>query len=128
MSNSKTERTGAIATPSMSQAIVTRYYGPTHTKGSRIIARAEAGWTSFPYDHALNSADNHAAAARKLADRYGWHGDWIGGAVPNGNGYVWVDTSFRARDFERIHQLEDKGELDFAEQTELAELNKRNSP
>lgn len=121
----------AVATPSMRQAIVTRYYGPTNTKGSRIIARAEAGWTAFPYDHALNSSDNHAAAARKLADKYEWRGNWIGGAVPNGNGYVWIDASDiaeRWRALERIHQLEDKGELTFDEQAELAELNKRNSP
>jgi hypothetical protein len=44
-------------------AILTRYAGPTNTRGSRIIATWDGGRLSRPYDHALSAPGNHAAAA-----------------------------------------------------------------
>ena len=73
----------------MRQAIVTKYHGPTNTRGSRITARAEAGSVTVDYDHALNAGDNHLAAARRLAEKLGWSGDWFGGGLPSG-GYCFV--------------------------------------
>jgi len=73
----------------MRQAIATKYHGPTNTRGSRISARAEAGAVSVDYDHALNAADNHLAAARRLAEKLGWSGEWFGGGLPSG-GYCFV--------------------------------------
>ena len=79
----------------MYQAIVTKYHGPTNTRGSRISATAEAGRISLSYDHALNWTDNHVAAARKLADRMGWtveagYPALVGGALPGNAGYCFV--------------------------------------
>ena len=59
----------------------TRYYGPTNTKGSKIIATDDwprewvLGERSLrrkfvDYDHALNSTENHEMAARKWLDEY----------------------------------------------------------
>lgn len=73
----------------MWQAIATKYHGCTNTRGSRYSAKAEAGRVTTPTDYALNSGDNHARAARALAQKWGWHGEWVGGALPGG-GYAFV--------------------------------------
>ena len=72
------------------QAIVTKYFGPTTTRGSRIKASASAGSKTVHYDHALNVADNHAAAAKAFAEKMQWSGQWFGGGMPDGNGNVYV--------------------------------------
>jgi hypothetical protein len=54
------------------QAITTVYRGPTDSHGSRVIAKCEAKRITVPWDHALDSADNHAAAALHLMDVLGW--------------------------------------------------------
>jgi hypothetical protein len=64
------------------QAIETEYRGPTNTRGSRIIARAQAGRISVPYDHALSVQENHDRAASELARQRGWAGVWVGGGSP----------------------------------------------
>lgn len=68
------------------QAIITRYHGPTNTRGSRISARAEAGRTSVAYDHALNIDGNHRAAAQALMAKLGWEHDIASGTLPGGDG------------------------------------------
>ena len=68
------------------QAIIVKYRGPTNTRGSRFVASAEAARITKPYDYALNS---EAAAARALAEKYGWAGTWVGGALPSGD-YAFV--------------------------------------
>ena len=72
------------------QAVSTRYRGPTNTRGSRIIAQAEAGRMSFPYDHALDLYANHAAAAAAFAERWGWDGEYVGGGTQDGYCFVRV--------------------------------------
>lgn len=53
--------------------IRTRYHGPTNARGSRISATTISGRRVYvPYDHALNTVDNHTAAARKLAALIAW--------------------------------------------------------
>lgn len=54
------------------QAIRTRYHGPTNVRGSRFSAQCEAGRIYVPYDHSLSLSENHAAAARALADKLDW--------------------------------------------------------
>lgn len=71
------------------QAIVTKYFGPTNSKGSRIKASCDAGSVFFSYDHSLNSDQNHDAACQKLLNKLGWSGEWQGGGT-NG-GYVYVN-------------------------------------
>lgn len=80
----------------MRQAIVTKYLGPTNFKPSRVKAIAEAGTLTMSWDHGLrNSAGNHDAAARALAEKLGWTGRWYGGGLPDhsGNCYVWSTDS-----------------------------------
>lgn len=72
------------------QAIVTRYIGPGNVRGSRMTAKASAGSTSIEYDDALNVAANHAAAAKRLCDKFGWRGTYWAGGLPNSADVVWV--------------------------------------
>lgn len=80
------------------QAIVTKWLSPSHTKGSRIKASAEAGSLTIPWDYSLNVEDNHASAAMALVRKLGWipenghyESHWHGGAIPtHKNGYVFV--------------------------------------
>lgn len=74
----------------MRQAIVTKYHGPTNLRGSRIVARSQAGAKIVSYDHSLNAEDNHKAAAKALATKLGWSGHWSGGGLPDGRGYAFI--------------------------------------
>lgn len=67
------------------QAIVTTYFGPTGTKGSRVQAKAQAGTIYVEWDDGLNSYDNHAAAAQEYCRRKHWTGELAHGALPNGS-------------------------------------------
>ena len=79
------------------QAIETEYRGPTNTRGSHIIARAQAGRISVPYDHALSVEENHDAAMRAFVEKWGWHGSWVRGARADGKGNVYVCVKREAR-------------------------------
>lgn len=73
----------------MRQAIVTKYHGPTNTRGSRIIATAAGGQRlTVEYDDALDSDANHFAAARALAGKMNWTGSWYGGGAQDGCVFV----------------------------------------
>ncbi len=72
----------------MRQAIQTKYLGPTDNRGARVKAMCDAGSHTVPWDHAADVTDNHTLAAKALADRLGWVGQWLGGAL--GDGYVYV--------------------------------------
>lgn len=74
------------------QAIVTRYFGPTNTRGARVKATAEGpvGSVMLRWDDALDSYGNHVKACEALIARLGWDGVWYGGAMASG--YVFVDT------------------------------------
>lgn len=74
------------------QAIRTKYHGPTNTRGSRIVAKCEAGQLSMPYRHELNGDENHKAACDLLREKLGWNTPYsapmVGGYF-NG-AYYWV--------------------------------------
>ena len=75
------------------KAIVTRYKGPTNTRGSRIIASDEDGnRISVPYPHELSGTEVHRYAARKLCEKMNWSGadTMVAGSLRNG--YVFVFT------------------------------------
>lgn len=80
----------------MRQAIVTKYHGPTNTRGSRISARAYAGRVSVPYEYALSVEENHAAACRAFAAKFGWFGTWIAGANPDQTGNTYCMRAFKS--------------------------------
>ena len=72
------------------QAIITKYFGPSNSKGSRINASAAAGSITIGLDNALNVERNHAKAAEALANKLGWPGDWHIGGMPSDTGYCFV--------------------------------------
>jgi hypothetical protein len=50
--------------------ITTKFIGPTNARGSRVKATSSSGKTkTIDWQHALNSDDNHAAAAEALANQ-----------------------------------------------------------
>lgn len=78
--------------PAPRQAIVTRWLSPTNTRPSRVKASALAGSVIISWDHALSAEGNHAAAAKALADKFGWRGYWFAGAIRGSSGYAFVQT------------------------------------
>ncbi|MBB3980109.1 hypothetical protein GGQ64_005356 [Rhizobium azooxidifex] len=80
----------------MRQAIVTKFLGPTNFRGSRVKATASAGSVTVSWSHALNSQQNHDAAAKALAVKLDWKGAWFAGGMPDetGNVYVWSADGF----------------------------------
>lgn len=78
----------------MRQAITTKFLGPTNARGSRVKASCDAGSITVSWEYALNSEDNHKAAARALIAKLGWddgRGEWFGGS-DSGAGYVFVNA------------------------------------
>jgi hypothetical protein len=57
--------------------VVTRYYGPTDTKGSYITVRRDGGRVArIPYDHAASNA--HESAVEQAFERWGLRIDGYG--------------------------------------------------
>lgn len=75
------------------QAIVTKYIPCTNFRPSRVKAKCQAGSITLSWDHALDLIDNHAAAARALAARFGWSGRWEAGANAGNDGYTFVQPT-----------------------------------
>lgn len=75
---------------SYTQAITTKYLGPTTHRGSRIKASCFAGSATVGIDYALTAEDNHRAAVAALIEKLQWKGDWIGGKSPNCDVYYYV--------------------------------------
>lgn len=82
------------------QIITTEYKGPTNSTGSRIRVRSWLKSATIPYNHALNTPDNHKEAAQQLVnrmndDRLSKGNDLMwsivaGGELPCGKGYGFV--------------------------------------
>jgi|688.fasta_scaffold2260611_1 hypothetical protein len=72
-------------------AIVTRYAGPTDTRGARILATWEMGRLSRPYFHALDEVENHRCAALDAFQRMGLDMSWLDmHSGPTDKGYAHV--------------------------------------
>lgn len=68
------------------QAITTKFHGPTNTRGSRVSAKCNAGRITLSWDHALDSTENHDAAARALIKKLDWiESKFCGGELPENN-------------------------------------------
>lgn len=75
------------------QSSITRYFGPTDRKGSRVAAISASGHRlTLHWDDALSTDENHTAAALQLAQKLGWSGNWHGGALGTGDGYCFVNA------------------------------------
>lgn len=73
--------------------ITTIYRCPTARRGARIEARIDDGAKStlaVPYRHELSAVQNHAEAARLMAERSGDPNQFAGGSTLNGGIWVWV--------------------------------------
>jgi hypothetical protein len=85
-------------------AIETRYLGPTNTRGGRIKATTlgnHAASVTIPLDHALNSWDNHRAAAEALIAKLEWFDiSFYGGSTAHGS--VWVADLARGHSLVRV--------------------------
>jgi hypothetical protein len=79
------------------KAILTRYHGPTNTRGSRYSATdSDRNRISIPADYSLNSEGNHDKAAMALCVKMGWvQHPLMRGGTPTGNVYVFDDPSNR---------------------------------
>jgi len=85
------------------QAIITKYIGPTDSRGARIKAECERGKIFFPYPYELSGEACHRAAVDALTDKFAekdekngiprdrnfWKSDYVTGAIPSG-AYVHV--------------------------------------
>jgi hypothetical protein len=70
------------------KTIITKYHGPSYSKGSRVSATDGDNRVMLSWDHGLNSSENHMAAARALAIRLKWTGTLIGGHTKTGMVFV----------------------------------------
>lgn len=81
------------------KAIVTKYHGPTNTRGARITASDEDGnQVSISYPYELSGEDVHRKAADALCDKMNWKGRLVGGSLKNGYVFVWDGNTNIIRD------------------------------
>ena len=76
----------------MTQAIVTRFIGPTNTRGARIKATAWGGSVTVPFYYELGVQGAHDAAAEALVRKMGWQGAWVSGGSPDERGFCYVNA------------------------------------
>lgn len=71
------------------KAIITKYKGPTNTKGSRIYASdGDNNRISIPYPYELSGEAVHKEAAIALCKKMGWPTDLLGGGLKDGYAFV----------------------------------------
>jgi hypothetical protein len=86
-------------------SIVTRFLGPTNSRGARIAAQVsdygsdmerysrengKPGRLIVAWDHGFCVEENHKRAAMALAQRLEWSGRWYGDDAPGSAGYVFT--------------------------------------
>ena len=71
-------------------AILTKYFGPTNCRGSRIKAYTSNKGQSvtIPYDYTLDGEALHRKAAQALMDKMGWPNELVGGGIESGYAFV----------------------------------------
>lgn len=73
------------------KAIITKYHGPTNTRGSRYSASDRDGNRAMvPARYATD--DNHARAVRALCAKMGWSGKLIPGGLGKEIAWVFLPT------------------------------------
>lgn len=80
-------------TPRTFQAITTKFIPATNTKPARVKATTEAGSVivSFHTDKSETTEERHIAAAKALAEKFGWGGHWYSGGTRGGFVFVCPD-------------------------------------
>ena len=75
----------------MSQAIITKFLGPTNSRGARIKVISFSGSIIVNWDHAFSVGENHIHAANALMRKRGWDNCiFHGGLLPDDTGYAFV--------------------------------------
>lgn len=69
------------------KAIRTRYYGPTNTRGAKIIA-TDGDHNSLTLSYPYGASDPHELAAYLLMQKMGWSNRLVGGGFKND--YYWT--------------------------------------
>lgn len=75
------------------KAIVTKYHGPTETRGARIVATDQDGNRKMipqPLDTQTDE-EAHMQAAVALCRKMRWEGELVAGAIKDGYVFVWGD-------------------------------------
>jgi hypothetical protein len=76
-------------------AILTKYLGPTDTKGSRYKAYTSNGQSiTLDADHRKDYDLNHDAAAKALCQKMGWKGSLVRGGIETGFAYVFTRRDY----------------------------------
>jgi hypothetical protein len=80
----------------MPVAIITKYHGPTDTRGSRISARTTSDRPKVfvPYQYEYSHERAHLPAVLAYCKKMDWHGTLACGGVDDG--YVWVFTESKS--------------------------------
>jgi hypothetical protein len=77
-------------------AIQTKYISPTNTRGSRIKAFTETGFTvTVPYDYSLNHEQVHFKAVKELVKKHSLNWDLSGmtyGGIKNGYVFCFANS------------------------------------
>lgn len=75
--------------------ITTRYFGPTNTRGAKIVAKCQAGRASIPYPHEARHEEVHILAVRALLQKLklDWGPDFVIGTLDKG--YVFTPVKKR---------------------------------
>lgn len=75
------------------QTIITKYLGPTDRRGSRVKATASGGAAvTLSWDYALDSGENHKAAALALMSKLDWTGAMQGGDLKSGMAFCFLSA------------------------------------
>ena len=65
------------------RVLITRYHGPTNTRGPRVSARVPSGRrVTLGWDYASSIEENHDRVATKLAAILGWDPPTMAGNLP----------------------------------------------
>lgn len=75
------------------KAIVTKYRGPDHKRGSRITATDEDGnRITISYPHEISGYENvHRKAAEALCEKMKWSGEMVCGSLKHGYVFVFIN-------------------------------------
>ena len=75
------------------KAIECKYYGPTNTRGSKIVASdSDGNKIAIPYPHELSGTDVYARAAIALCRKMGWKGTLVSGGLKKSEVFCFVDS------------------------------------
>jgi hypothetical protein len=78
------------------KAIQVKYLAPTNTKGSRYKAFIGDGISlTIDQDYSLDYPENMMLAAKMLAQKLEWKGEFVGGTLPNGDMVFIMKKSYR---------------------------------